>query len=97
MASSFRIELLGLFRSFFPIAAKLSSWAGFKSFLSVRYTPDVETRRALMKDIETILRDSGIMIQPYWRSVYRSYREGVNGFRMQQAFEAHLDNVWLSA
>jgi peptide/nickel transport system substrate-binding protein len=60
-------------------------------------TPDVETRRALMKDIETILRDSGIMIQPYWRSVYRSYREGVNGFRMQQAFEAHLDNVWLSA
>ncbi len=60
-------------------------------------TPDVEARRALMKDIGTILRDSGIMIQPYWRSVYRSYREGVNGLRMQQAFEAHLDDVWLSA
>jgi peptide/nickel transport system substrate-binding protein len=60
-------------------------------------TPDVEARRALMKDIQTILRDSGIIIQPYWRSVYRSYRPGVNGLRMQQAFEAHLDNVWLSA
>ena len=60
-------------------------------------TPDVEARRTLMKDIETILRDEGVIIQPYWRSVYRSYREGVNGFRMQQAFEAHLDNVWLSA
>ena len=60
-------------------------------------TPDVEARRAMMQEIETILRDSGIIIQPYWRSIYRSYREGVNGLRMQQAFEAHLDGVWLSA
>lgn len=60
-------------------------------------TPDVEARRGLMKDIETILRDSGVIIQPYWRSIYRSYRDGVNGLRMQQAFEEHLDNVWLSA
>ena len=60
-------------------------------------TPDVEARRALMQEVQTILRDSGVIIQPYWRSVYRSYREGVNGLRMQQAFEAHLDTVWLSA
>lgn len=60
-------------------------------------TPDVEVRRALMKDIETILRDAGVIIQPFWRSIYRSYRDGVNGLRMQQAFEDHLDNVWLSA
>ena len=60
-------------------------------------TPDVQARRALMTDIETILRDAGVIIQPYWRSVYRSYRPGVNGLRMQQAFEAHLDNTWLSA
>lgn len=60
-------------------------------------TPDVEARRALMAEIQTILRDAGVIIQPYWRSVYRSYREGVNGLTMQQAFEAHLDKVWLSA
>lgn len=60
-------------------------------------TPDVTARRELMKDIETILRDAGVIIQPYWRSVYRSYRENVKGLRMQQAFEAHLDNVWMSA
>jgi peptide/nickel transport system substrate-binding protein len=60
-------------------------------------TPDVEARRALMQEIQTILRDQGVIIQPYWRSVYRSYRQGVNGLTMQQAFEAHLDNVWLSA
>ncbi len=60
-------------------------------------TPDVEARRVLMKDISTILRDAGVIIQPYWRSVYRSYRDGVNGLAMHQAFEAHLDNVWLSA
>lgn len=59
-------------------------------------TPDVEARRALMQEIETILREAGVMIQPYWRSVYRSFRKGVNGLRMQQAFEVHLDNVWLS-
>lgn len=59
-------------------------------------TPDVEARRLLMKEIQTILRDEGVIIQPYWRSVYRSFREGVNGLRMQQAFEAHLDDVWLS-
>lgn len=60
-------------------------------------TPDVEARRVLMQEVQTILRDQGVIIQPYWRSVYRSYREGVNGLTMQQAFEAHLDNVWLSA
>jgi len=60
-------------------------------------TPDVEARRALMAEIETILRDAGIIIQPFWRSIYRSYRPGVNGLDMQQAFEAHLDRVWLTA
>ena len=32
--------------------------------------PDVEKRKLLMKDIEQILQDSGIIIQPYWRSLY---------------------------
>ncbi|MDR0808491.1 MAG: ABC transporter substrate-binding protein [Gemmobacter sp.] len=60
-------------------------------------TPDVEARRALMREIQTILREAGVIIQPYWRSVYRSFRPGVNELDMQQAFEAHLEKVWLSA
>ena len=37
-------------------------------------TPKVDERKKLMAEIEQILRDSGIIIQPYWRSVYRTYR-----------------------
>ena len=29
--------------------------------------PDVDKRKEMMKDIEQILQDSGIIIQPYWR------------------------------
>lgn len=30
--------------------------------------PDVDKRRLLMKDLETILQDSGVIVQPFWRS-----------------------------
>ena len=29
-----------------------------------------EKRKEVMKDIEQILQDSGIIIQPYWRKLY---------------------------
>jgi peptide/nickel transport system substrate-binding protein len=58
-------------------------------------TPDADARRGIMAEIETILRDSGIIIQPYWRSVYRTYREGVNGVEQHQALEQHFDKAWL--
>jgi peptide/nickel transport system substrate-binding protein len=60
-------------------------------------TPDVEARRAIMAKIEQNLRDSGVIIQPYWRSIYRSHREGVMGYEMHQALEMHLDKVWLAS
>jgi peptide/nickel transport system substrate-binding protein len=59
-------------------------------------TPDVDARRKLMTKLETNLRDSGIIIQPYWRKVYRSYVQGVHGFQAHQAYEQHLDLVWMS-
>ena len=48
-----------------------------------------------MKDIEQILQDSGILIQPFWRSLYRHRRRHVKGRVMHQTFELHLDKVWL--
>jgi peptide/nickel transport system substrate-binding protein len=60
-------------------------------------TPDVDARREIMAKIETNLRDSGVIIQPYWRSIYRTYREGVMGYEMHQALEMHLDQVWLAS
>jgi peptide/nickel transport system substrate-binding protein len=60
-------------------------------------TPDAEARRGIMADIEKRLRDAGIIIQPYWRSVYRTYRKGVNGGEQHQALEQHLDKTWLES
>lgn len=58
-------------------------------------TPEVEERRALMAELESLLRDSGVIIQPFWRSYFRTYRPGVHGYEMHQALEQHLDLVWL--
>ncbi|MCR4265050.1 ABC transporter substrate-binding protein [Nitratireductor sp. ZSWI3] len=58
-------------------------------------TPDVEERRDLMAKIERKLRDSGIIIQPYWRSVYRSFRPGVHGCEQHQALEQHFESAWI--
>jgi peptide/nickel transport system substrate-binding protein len=60
-------------------------------------TPDAEARRAIMADIEKTLRDSGVIIQPYWRSVYRTHRSGVMGCEQHQALEQHLDHVWIES
>ncbi|MGO1120520.1 ABC transporter substrate-binding protein [Rhodovibrionaceae bacterium A322] len=56
---------------------------------------DADKRRELMKDIEMILQSSGILIQPYWRSLYRHNVEGVMNNPMHQTFEMHFNNVWL--
>jgi len=58
-------------------------------------TPDVEARREIMATLEEILRKSGVIVQPYWRSIFRSFRTGVHGYQMHQSFEQHLDRVWL--
>ncbi|MDW6026173.1 ABC transporter substrate-binding protein [Mesorhizobium sp. BAC0120] len=58
-------------------------------------TPDADKRREIMGKIEQNLRDSGVIIQPYWRSVYRAYRTGVHNCEQHQALEQHFENVWL--
>ena len=50
-----------------------------------------------MAKIEQNLRDSGIIIQPYWRSVYRTYRKGVHGCEQHQSLEQHFEKVWLES
>ncbi len=60
-------------------------------------TPDVEQRRELMAKIEQILREAGIIIQPYWRFVYRSSRPAIHGCDQHQALEQHFEKVWIEA
>ena len=58
-------------------------------------TPDVEARRTIMARIQTILQASGVIVQPYWRKLYRTARPGVHNFEMHQSFEQHMEEVWL--
>jgi len=50
---------------------------------------DVEKRRAVMEKVEKIMQDEGVMIQPYWRSIYRHFDPKVKGVDMHATFEHH--------
>jgi peptide/nickel transport system substrate-binding protein len=55
-----------------------------------------EKRKTVMKDIEQIIQDSGIIIQPYWRNLYRHSVAAVQNFGMHPMFEIDLQKVWLN-
>ena len=50
---------------------------------------DAEKRKVIMKDLEMILQSSGIIIQPYWRSLFRHMAKDVVGADMHVSFEHH--------
>jgi peptide/nickel transport system substrate-binding protein len=56
---------------------------------------DAEKRKVVMKDIETILQDSGIMIQPYWRKLYNNSVPAVKNHGMHPTYEHDFGKVWL--
>ena len=66
--------------------------AKLKTALSIN---DVEKRREVMKDLETILQDSGVIIQPYWQKLYCHMSKKVKNYGIHQTFEMDLQNVWL--
>ena len=58
---------------------------------------DAEQRSKIMAKLEQILVDEGVIIQPFWRSLYRHARVGVVGAEMHPTFELHLYKLGLSA
>ena len=58
---------------------------------------DPEKRRVIMKDIEQMLQDSGVIIQPFWQSLYCHMHSTVRGHAMHQTYELNFHNVWLDA
>ena len=58
---------------------------------------DVEARTAVMADIEKIMQDQGVLIQPYWRSLYRHSAPGFHGTDMHSTFEHHHYKWWKDA
>jgi peptide/nickel transport system substrate-binding protein len=59
--------------------------------------PEPDDRRELMAEMQQILQDSGILVQPYWRSIFRHSTPDVRGLAMHPTFEIHLEETWLDA
>ncbi|MFA5539653.1 MAG: diguanylate cyclase, partial [Gemmobacter sp.] len=59
--------------------------------------PDADERRVLMRRIQEILREEGVLIQPYWRSLYRHYDPRVKGAEMHPTYEHHHYKWWIDA
>lgn len=57
---------------------------------------DPEERKTVMKDIQTILQSSGIIIQPYWRKVYNHHQPIVKGYFQHPMQQLNLGKVWLT-
>lgn len=56
---------------------------------------DAGKRKEMMKDIEMIMQDSGIIVQSFWRSLYRHTKPYVKNFEMHPTYEIQIDQVWL--
>ena len=86
-------------RAFDEVSAKFGEEnADFDALLNQAYAiPDVEERRKLMGEMEKILQDSGVLVQPYWRSTFRHMTDRVHGLVMHPTFEIHLETTWLDA
>lgn len=50
---------------------------------------DADKRREIAAKGEALIQEEGVTIQPYWRSLYRHYVEGLSGTDMHIAFEHH--------
>lgn len=59
-------------------------------------TPDVGKRRSIMKDIESMLQDSGVIIQPFWRTVHNHSSKAVQNHGMHPTFDLEFSKVWLA-
>ncbi|MFD1511091.1 ABC transporter substrate-binding protein [Lacimonas salitolerans] len=58
---------------------------------------DADERRESMAKLEQILRDEGVVIQPYWRSTFRHYKDTVIGAEQHPTFEIHVYKLGLRA
>ncbi|MBI1217766.1 MAG: diguanylate cyclase [Rhodobacteraceae bacterium] len=56
---------------------------------------DAGKRKEVMKRIEEIMLEQGVLIQPYWRSLYRHYKKTVHDVEMHPTFEHHVYQWWM--
>lgn len=56
---------------------------------------DPDKRRPLMAEMEQMLQDSGVIIQPYWNELIMHRLPEVQGYQRHPLREMHLEAVWL--
>jgi len=57
--------------------------------------PDPGKRKVPTKELEQILQDSGIIIQPYWLSLFNHATAQVRNYGMHPLYEVNVQQVWL--
>ncbi len=58
---------------------------------------DADQRREVMAKLQKIMQDEGVIVQPYWRSIYRHHKENVVGAEMHPTFEIHVSKLGFAA
>ena len=57
---------------------------------------NADKRRKVMAKLEKIMQDEGVIIQPYWRSLYRHHKANVVNAAMHPTFEIHVHDIGLA-
>ena len=57
---------------------------------------DADERRVIMAQIQQIMLDEGVLIQPYWRSLYRNRRPNILNAEMHPTFEVRYQHYAVS-
>jgi peptide/nickel transport system substrate-binding protein len=60
-------------------------------------TPDPDARRPIMARLQSILRESGIIIQPYWRNQTMHHTDKVRNYSRDRFRELHFHDVWMES
>lgn len=58
---------------------------------------DVEERRKVMAEIQTIMQEEGPVTQPFWTSIFTVYDKKVKGFQMHPSFYIYGNQLALEA
>jgi peptide/nickel transport system substrate-binding protein len=58
---------------------------------------DADKRRPIMAKLEHIMQDQGVIIQPYWRKLFRHHNAKVHNAPIHPLFEMHHYKWWMSS
>ncbi len=56
---------------------------------------DPDQRRPLMAELQKMLQDSGVIVQPYWRELAMHHTDAVKNYVRHPLREMHMEAVWL--